>query len=118
MLRTRPSTRGIKLAAAILLLTTPTASAAAAHDRGYDSPQPPTQAEPCIAPAPLDGRPITEERCIATAARMHALSYEPNCPLRRIGDQLVRCDNLTGAGIPAPSACPSTDRRSQDSRLR
>jgi hypothetical protein len=24
------------------------------------------------------------------------------CPLRRIDRQLVRCDNLTGAGVPAP----------------
>jgi len=24
-----------------------------------------------------------------------------NCPLRRIDTQLVRCDNLTGAGVPA-----------------
>jgi hypothetical protein len=106
MFRKRSSARGIKLAAAILLLTTPTASATAAHDRRYDSLQPPTQAEPCIVPAPLDGRPIAEERCITTAARMHALSYEPNCPLRRIGDQLLRCDNLTGAGIPAPFWVP------------
>lgn len=26
-----------------------------------------------------------------------------NCPLRRIDTQLVRCDNLTGAGVPAPA---------------
>ena len=25
-----------------------------------------------------------------------------NCPLRRIDTQLVRCDNLTGAGVSAP----------------
>lgn len=25
------------------------------------------------------------------------------CPLQRIGTQLVRCDNLTGAGVPAAS---------------
>jgi hypothetical protein len=29
-----------------------------------------------------------------------------NCPLRRIDDQLVRCDNLTGAGGPAPASVP------------
>jgi len=29
-----------------------------------------------------------------------------HCPLRRIGDQLVRCDNLTGAGIAAARWVP------------
>jgi hypothetical protein len=28
------------------------------------------------------------------------------CPLRRIGTHLVRCDNLTGAGVRAPSWIP------------
>jgi hypothetical protein len=28
------------------------------------------------------------------------------CPLQRIGTQLVRCDNLTGAGVRAPSWIP------------
>ena len=28
------------------------------------------------------------------------------CPLRRIGDQLVVCDNLTGAGVTAPRWVP------------
>ena len=28
------------------------------------------------------------------------------CPLRRIDRQLVRCDNLTGAGAPAPLFIP------------
>jgi hypothetical protein len=26
-----------------------------------------------------------------------------NCPLRRVGTQFVRCDNLTGNGVPAPA---------------
>lgn len=25
-----------------------------------------------------------------------------SCPLTRVGTQLVRCDNLTGHGVPAP----------------
>ena len=29
------------------------------------------------------------------------------CPLRRVGDRLVRCDDLTGAGVPAPAWIPS-----------
>lgn len=28
------------------------------------------------------------------------------CPLERIGDQFVRCDDLTGAGVPAPDWIP------------
>lgn len=28
------------------------------------------------------------------------------CPLERIGTQFVRCDLLTGAGVPAPSHIP------------
>lgn len=26
-----------------------------------------------------------------------------NCPLQRVGTQFVRCDNLTGNGVPAPA---------------
>jgi len=33
-------------------------------------------------------------------------SYNGNCPLERIGTQLVRCDNLTGGGVPAPFSVP------------
>ena len=29
-----------------------------------------------------------------------------NCPLNRIDTQLVRCDNLTGAGVTAPVGVP------------
>jgi hypothetical protein len=29
-----------------------------------------------------------------------------DCPLERIGTQLVRCDNLTGAGVEAPFWIP------------
>ena len=29
-----------------------------------------------------------------------------NCPLRRVGRQLVHCDNLTGAGVVAPLSVP------------
>lgn len=28
------------------------------------------------------------------------------CPLARVGTQFVRCDDLTGAGVPAPSWIP------------
>ena len=30
-------------------------------------------------------------------------SHDRNCPLSRIDTQLVRCDNLTGAGVTAPA---------------
>jgi hypothetical protein len=29
-----------------------------------------------------------------------------NCPLERIGTQLVKCDDLTGAGVRAPVSIP------------
>ena len=32
-----------------------------------------------------------------------------NCPLDRVGTQYVRCDNLTGAGVPAPSWVPELE---------
>ena len=33
-------------------------------------------------------------------------SYERDCPLSRVDTQLVRCDNLTGAGVTAPASVP------------
>jgi hypothetical protein len=33
-------------------------------------------------------------------------TVSPQCPLRRIQRQLVRCGSLTGAGVPAPSWVP------------
>ena len=33
-------------------------------------------------------------------------SSDWNCPLNRIDTQLVRCDNLTGAGVTAPVWVP------------
>lgn len=34
----------------------------------------------------------------------------PECPLRRLGTQLVRCDLLTGAGVAAPAFIPEWTR--------
>jgi hypothetical protein len=31
---------------------------------------------------------------------------DSSCPLARVGTQLVRCDNLTGDGVPAPLWVP------------
>ena len=33
-------------------------------------------------------------------------SSDEVCPLRRVGRHLVRCDDLTGAGVPAPTWVP------------
>ncbi|MDQ0731155.1 hypothetical protein [Arthrobacter sp. B1I2] len=42
----------------------------------------------------------------ATASDKDAITAYANCPLERIGTQLVRCDNLTGAGVAAPFWIP------------
>jgi hypothetical protein len=60
---------------------------------------------------------------VATASppdRPPGTTFANSCPLQRIGTQLVRCDNLTGSGVRAPSwipELPSTadDRRSPES---
>ena len=50
---------------------------------------------------------------IPAAARPHPGESIPprfdewNCLLSRIDTQLVRCDNLTGAGVPAPVWVPA-----------
>jgi hypothetical protein len=33
-------------------------------------------------------------------------SFATRCELQRVGTQFVRCDDLTGAGVPAPSFVP------------
>ena len=37
-----------------------------------------------------------------TRPRIVVVNTDANCPLRRLDRQLVRCDNLTGAGVQAP----------------
>jgi hypothetical protein len=53
------------------------------------------------AARPDDGRggPPDTPRVVVVTAGWY-------CPLRRIDRQLVRCDNLTGAGVPAPLFIP------------
>jgi len=41
-------------------------------------------------------RPASDDRYAQTA----------NCPLERVGEQFVRCDDLTGDGSPAPLWVP------------
>ena len=44
-------------------------------------------------------------------------AFANGCPLQRIGTQLIRCDNLTGAGVPAPSWIPELTSRADDQRI-
>jgi hypothetical protein len=54
-----------------------------------------------VAAQPDDGRGAQPG-----TPRVVAVYDDRDCPLRRIDRQLVRCDNLTGAGVPAPSFIP------------
>ena len=44
-------------------------------------------------------------------------AFADGCPLRRIGTQLVRCDNLTGSGVRAPSWIPELTSKVDDRRI-
>jgi hypothetical protein len=52
---------------------------------------------PVASARPDTGGPVSDVR--AVTSRGH-------CPLMRVGTQLVRCDNLTGAGVSAPFWIP------------
>ncbi|MGH8827992.1 MAG: hypothetical protein ACRDVZ_10450 [Jiangellaceae bacterium] len=53
------------------------------------------------------GPPITHRGGgYSTSADVPAYPDYWNCPLMRIGTQLVRCDNLTGLGAAAPAGIP------------
>jgi hypothetical protein len=54
-----------------------------------------------LAAAPATARPDPGE-----PVQIQDSSGYPNCPLSRIGTQFVRCDYLTGAGVPAPAFVP------------
>ena len=53
----------------------------------------------------------------SAAARLDPATYPPSeqsvrlgeCPLMRIDTQYVRCDDLTGAGVPAPPWIPEQE---------
>jgi hypothetical protein len=47
-----------------------------------------------------------------------AIGFGNDCPLQRIGTQFVRCDNLTGAGVPAPSWIPEWTSRTVGKHVR
>ena len=44
-------------------------------------------------------------------------AFAAGCPLQRIGTQLVRCDNLTGSGVRAPSWIPELTSKADDRRI-
>jgi hypothetical protein len=45
------------------------------------------------------------------------IAFADGCPLQRIGTQLVRCDNLTGSGVRAPSWIPELTSKADDKRI-
>lgn len=59
---------------------------------------------------------------VATASPLpdpsQAIAYTNDCPLHRIGTQFVRCDSLTGAGVPAPSWIPELTSRAVGKHVR
>lgn len=54
-----------------------------------------------VAPGTAAARPDA-----GTTVQSPPATAPTNCPLRRVGDQLVRCDDLTGAGIAAARWVP------------
>lgn len=53
---------------------------------------------------PANARPLGPEP--APTSRFAFPDSRWACPLRRVDRQLVRCDDLTGAGVPAPLFIP------------
>ena len=59
----------------------------------------------CVGALPAAARP-DDGRSRPGTPPVVILFSDQNCPLRRMDRQLVRCDNLTGAGVPAPLFIP------------
>jgi hypothetical protein len=59
--------------------------------------------------------PLTGWLPVATASpppdSSQAVAFGNDCPLQRVGTQFIRCDNLTGAGVQAPSSIPEMTSR-------
>ncbi|GAA2015670.1 hypothetical protein [Microbacterium ulmi] len=51
----------------------------------------------------LSAAPAASARPEPQPATGSTRQYGPYCSMERIGTQYVRCDDLTGAGVPAPS---------------
>jgi len=60
----------------------------------------------CAALAGLAGAPTAAARLDDSNLRRVPATSVTGCPLERLADQFVRCDNLTGGGVPAPSFVP------------
>ncbi|MFC9919062.1 hypothetical protein [Agromyces binzhouensis] len=58
-----------------------------------------------LAAGPAVARPEPAPEPTPTAVSVR-VADDLGCALRRIGTQFVRCDDLTGAGVPAPSWIP------------
>jgi hypothetical protein len=56
--------------------------------------------------AGLAAAPATARPDLGGLPTIRFSSYDQNCPLNRIDTQLMRCDNLTGAGVTAPGSVP------------
>ena len=55
------------------------------------------------ASARPDPGPALERQVTAATTSIAPAEDEGRCPLRRVGTQFVRCDNLTGNGVAAPA---------------
>lgn len=55
----------------------------------------------CLTATPAPARPEPGE-----PVKVQVSTDALNCPLRRVGTQLVRCDYLTGGGFTAPLSVP------------
>jgi hypothetical protein len=56
--------------------------------------------------AALAMAPVASARPHAGEVALIAATTATGCPLQRVDDQLVRCDDLTGNGVAAPSFVP------------
>ncbi len=59
-----------------------------------------------IGTLPAAARPDDGRGGQPSLPRVIVVNTYPNCPLQRLDRQLIRCDNLTGAGVPAPLFIP------------
>ncbi|MEO6506110.1 MAG: hypothetical protein ABIW36_10430 [Terrimesophilobacter sp.] len=50
--------------------------------------------------------PAVAQQDPGTASGPSPTQKSTHCPLTRVGTQFVRCDDLTGAGAPAPAFVP------------
>jgi hypothetical protein len=91
------------------LAATTTSSGGSSHDQlpscsdRYNNCDPDHVSQ--LGGGPGDGAPIDPDPPVATRKIIFPDS-SLRCPLLRIDRQLVRCDNLTGAGVPAPLFIP------------